>query len=154
MVWVRILIVAAVVFGGYFLVTQTIDNGIVDGGVVDPGDIKAISSFDECAAAGNPVLESYPRQCNTLDGQHFVEDVKDDNATAGGGNTQAGEVACTVEQRGLLCTQQFEPVCGLVQVQCITAPCPPLIPKTFGNACTACSNELVLSYTGGECRSE
>ena len=34
-----------------------------------------VSSFEECVAAGNPVMESYPRQCNTPDGQHFVQDV-------------------------------------------------------------------------------
>lgn len=34
-----------------------------------------ISNFEECAAAGNPVMESYPRQCRTKDGRHFVEDV-------------------------------------------------------------------------------
>lgn len=35
---------------------------------------KPISSFAECAAAGNPVMESYPRQCRA-DGRTFVEDV-------------------------------------------------------------------------------
>lgn len=34
-----------------------------------------IQSFNECVAAGNPVMESYPRQCNTKEGQHFVEDI-------------------------------------------------------------------------------
>ena len=33
------------------------------------------STFAECAAAGNPVMESYPRQCNTPSGLHFVEDI-------------------------------------------------------------------------------
>jgi len=32
-----------------------------------------VSDFQSCAAAGNPVMESYPRQCNTPDGRHFVE---------------------------------------------------------------------------------
>ena len=35
----------------------------------------AVTNFEECAAAGYPVLESYPRQCNTPDGKHFVEGV-------------------------------------------------------------------------------
>ena len=34
-----------------------------------------ISSFQECVDAGYPVMESYPRQCNTPDWQNFVEDV-------------------------------------------------------------------------------
>jgi hypothetical protein len=41
--------------------------------VVDPptafGDIN---NFEECAAAGNPVMESYPEQCRTPDGRLFV----------------------------------------------------------------------------------
>src|SRR3989344_5333702 len=31
------------------------------------------SSFEECAAAGYPVMESYPRQCRTPDGRVLVE---------------------------------------------------------------------------------
>lgn len=34
-----------------------------------------VMNFQECADAGNPVGESYPRQCWTEDGRHFVEDV-------------------------------------------------------------------------------
>ena len=39
-----------------------------------------ISNFEECAAAGNAVMparlgESYPRQCRTADGRHFVEEI-------------------------------------------------------------------------------
>ena len=33
-----------------------------------------INSFEECAAY-YPVMESYPRQCNTPNGQHFVEEL-------------------------------------------------------------------------------
>jgi len=32
------------------------------------------TTFEECAAV-YPVMESFPRQCNTPSGQHFVEDV-------------------------------------------------------------------------------
>jgi len=38
-----------------------------------PTDASSIDSFEDCAAAGNPVMESYPRQCRTADGKHFVE---------------------------------------------------------------------------------
>ncbi len=34
-----------------------------------------ITNFAECAQAGNPVMESYPRQCRSADGRLFVEDV-------------------------------------------------------------------------------
>ena len=33
-----------------------------------------INSFEECVKAGNPVMESYPRQCSA-DGNTFVEKV-------------------------------------------------------------------------------
>lgn len=37
---------------------------------------STISNFDDCVTAGNPVMESYPRQCVTEDGLHFVEEIK------------------------------------------------------------------------------
>jgi eight-cysteine-cluster-containing protein len=32
-----------------------------------------VTDFDTCAAAGNPVMESYPRQCRHTDGRTFTE---------------------------------------------------------------------------------
>jgi len=40
-----------------------------------PLPISSIDSFEDCVAAGNPVMESYPRQCKTSDGKHFVESI-------------------------------------------------------------------------------
>jgi hypothetical protein len=41
-----------------------------------PGNAgQAIDSFEACVQAGNPVMESYPRQCRSADGQLFVEEV-------------------------------------------------------------------------------
>lgn len=34
-----------------------------------------VQSFEECAQAGYPVMESYPRQCKAPDGKTFVEDI-------------------------------------------------------------------------------
>ncbi|HEY4493706.1 MAG TPA: hypothetical protein VJB98_03750 [Candidatus Paceibacterota bacterium] len=64
---------------------------------------------------------------------------------------EAGVVMCKPEQRNQdACIALYKPVCGLVNVQCIKEPCPPL-EQTFSNSCEACSNELVDSYTGGAC---
>ena len=41
----------------------------------EPIEETGITNFEECAAAGNPVMESYPRQC-TFDGQTFVEEIE------------------------------------------------------------------------------
>ncbi|OGB74533.1 hypothetical protein A2V68_02905 [candidate division Kazan bacterium RBG_13_50_9] len=34
-----------------------------------------VYNFTDCAAAGYPVMESYPRQCRTPSGQSFTEDI-------------------------------------------------------------------------------
>lgn len=36
---------------------------------------NTINSFEDCIAAGNPIMESYPRQCSTQEGKHFVEEI-------------------------------------------------------------------------------
>lgn len=35
----------------------------------------AVTTFDQCVAAGNPVQESYPPRCSTSDGKTFTQDV-------------------------------------------------------------------------------
>ncbi len=58
---------------------------------------------------------------------------------------------CSPESRNAeACTMDYNPVCGYVQVECITTPCNP-VPETFSNSCVACSNEDVLYWTQGEC---
>ena len=37
--------------------------------------VITITNFEECAAQGCPILESYPRQCKTPNGEIFVEDI-------------------------------------------------------------------------------
>ena len=38
------------------------------------GQLLSITNFDECAAAGYPIMESYPEQCRTPDGRTFVNE--------------------------------------------------------------------------------
>ncbi|MEK7564840.1 MAG: hypothetical protein AAB501_01215 [Patescibacteria group bacterium] len=62
------------------------------------------------------------------------------------------EVLCVKEQRGAdFCTQVYAPVCAEVNIQCIKAPCNP-VKETFSSSCEACKNQLVSSYTTGECK--
>jgi hypothetical protein len=35
---------------------------------------REINSFEDCAKAGYPVLQTYPAQCKTPDGRVFTED--------------------------------------------------------------------------------
>ncbi len=48
-----------------------------------------------------------------------------------------------------VCTMEYAPVCGSVQVQCITAPCNP-IRQTFSNSCMARSANAT-NVTSGAC---
>lgn len=104
-----------------------------NGGITWPG---RITDFESCAAAGNPVMESYPRQCNTKDGRHFVEDIKmvppTETSGAGGGcmiggcsaqlcgeaSDEGGLVSDCVYRpqyacyRGARCERQIDGKCG------------------------------------------
>ena len=57
---------------------------------------------------------------------------------------------CNPEQRNVICTAIYSPVCGwfdLVKIQCVRYPCA----QAFSNGCSACSDDKVLYYTAGEC---
>lgn len=36
-----------------------------------------VSSFEECVAAGNPVMESFPEKCKTPDGRQFIREIQE-----------------------------------------------------------------------------
>jgi len=60
-------------------------------------------------------------------------------------------IECTPEQNsGEVCVAVYQPVCGNVNVQCVTEPCP-LVQRFFSSPCEACQNPLVESYVFGEC---
>jgi len=79
-----------------------------------------------------------------------IDDV--DNLLISLGTAQNTKVTeCLPEQRDVdACIEIYQPVCGTVNVQCVTTPCDPL-QETFGNSCKACSNPLVSSYIEGKC---
>lgn len=47
-----------------------------------------INSFEDCAAAGYPIMESYPEQCRTRDGRNFTRVIESQNITV------SGEIVC------------------------------------------------------------
>ncbi len=63
-------------------------------GVMPPPCCKptdsSITNFEECIAAGNPAMESYPRQCRTPDGKHFVEEINDNPVESSSCSGSAG----------------------------------------------------------------
>ena len=54
-----VIISAVIVYGLYSAKKQSV--------------VMVVTSFSECVAAGNAVMESYPRQCRTEAGQTFTE---------------------------------------------------------------------------------
>ena len=59
------------------------------------------------------------------------------------------EIRCP-KIRPTICTLEYSPVCGLfdpAQIVCVKAPCG----MTYGNACSACADTRVISYTYGSC---
>jgi len=108
---------------------------------------QQIASFKECVAAGNPVMESYPRQCKA-NGQTFVEE-----AGIPEPSTEVSFHECTDEQKqNQICTLDYRPVCGIVDngIRCITTPCASTDAKTYGNACGACADQAI-GYHEGAC---
>lgn len=52
----------------------------------------------------------------------------------------------TTSEEPRICTKEYMPVCAKVQVQCIKAPCNPIL-QTFSNTCMAWDNEIVYNWT-------
>ena len=100
---------------------------------------STIESFDDCVAAGNPVMESYPRQCRTDDGRNFVEEIdsqitlqsqckenegtwiqewneceyiSDSQCSEMNGVFHECESVCRHDPNAEMCTEQCVPVCA------------------------------------------
>ena len=64
-------------------------------------NVSEITNFKECAAAGNPVMESYPRQC-AANGQTFIEKISDEERKRSNqpicvnqcGDSKCAEIVC------------------------------------------------------------
>lgn len=68
--------------------------------------------------------------------------------------TDPAEITTCDNPRPQLCTQDYNPVCAMVDtgVRCVRAPCPEASEwKTYSNACMACSDETAIGYKVGEC---
>lgn len=66
-----------VLFIGIFLVLL-VSSFILLKKQADEPEMKydiTVTDFESCITAGNPVMESYPRQCKTADGRSFTEDI-------------------------------------------------------------------------------
>jgi hypothetical protein len=71
-------LIGVITLGGIGVaVTRVGQQGIVPPVHTDtssPADTETqVNDFESCVAAGNPVMESYPRQCRHTDGRTFTE---------------------------------------------------------------------------------
>lgn len=85
----------------------------------NPVQSAVINSFEECAKAGYPVMESYPRQCRTPDGRLFVEPVPPDSVLPEKPSGDS-EVVCTMDVKQ--CPDGT--YVGRIPPDCRFAPCP------------------------------
>jgi hypothetical protein len=60
-----ILAIGLIIWAGYSVFNNQNDN------------TQSVTDFTSCAAAGNPVMESHPRQCRSADGKLYIEDIDD-----------------------------------------------------------------------------
>lgn len=71
-----ILVAAISILGTYIFIQKDFIET-----VTKDKDVKVlVSNFDECVAAGNPVMESHPRQC-VHSGKTFTQVISSDNTT-------------------------------------------------------------------------
>jgi hypothetical protein len=76
-----------------------------------------VTNFQECVNAGNLIMESYPRQCRTTDGKHFVESIPENKECemSGGlwgiwGNSQSAKESCnpSTSDGGMQCSDSSQ----------------------------------------------
>ncbi len=78
----------AILVMGWLLLSGPFSHLLKISNVEEPNqiDLAAIKSFEDCEAAGFPVMESYPRQCALPDGRVYAEEIEVlpvyDNASA------------------------------------------------------------------------
>ncbi|HII71211.1 TPA: hypothetical protein HA265_00470 [Candidatus Woesearchaeota archaeon] len=100
-------------------------------GRIDHSYDDKITGFDECIAAGYPVMESYPRQCRAGDTTF----------------TEAATIFCTDEQRQAEgCDMEYNPVCGEILLNTGETTY-----MTFDDSCSACSAMKSIAYSPGIC---
>ncbi|MFH1240129.1 MAG: hypothetical protein V1672_02835 [Candidatus Diapherotrites archaeon] len=69
----------------------------------EPCETQEITNFDECAAAGNPVMESYPRQCrDPVSGNSFTEviEMSEEFCNGFGGHWNECSSKCGIDNQG------------------------------------------------------
>ena len=116
-----------------------------------PTEVSLATNFEECIAEGNPAMESYPRQCRTIDGKHFVESIPENKKCemTGGlwgiwGNSQAAQESCnpSTSDVGMECSDssQCRSFCQAKEGSEINSES---IGMCYGNELAICMQEVV-----------
>jgi hypothetical protein len=114
-----------------------------------PGTVTNSYDFNSCVADGNPVMESYPRQC-IANGITYFEDVGFEEGELIGWEESHERHVCTPEESAATaCNMMYAPVCGEIVLNMGKT-----IYQTFGNACSACASMKTVAYIPGECAEE
>lgn len=67
-----IVVISIIFIGAQILLNQSDDNEINNNSLNT--DNSSINSYDECVAAGYPIMESFPEQCAVPGGNTFVNE--------------------------------------------------------------------------------
>lgn len=67
---------------------------------------SGINSFEECAKK-YPVLESYPEQCNTPDGKHFVKELNPVSSQKMMSPMESSDESCIQNKKELFASSRF-----------------------------------------------
>jgi hypothetical protein len=74
--WLKIGALASISILGWVLFIISLNGDSKNGNAVpDQNASSQVTNFQECIDAGNPVMESFPEQCMTPEGQSFTRDV-------------------------------------------------------------------------------
>ncbi len=155
LVWQGVAVAPDIDSGTSQLATTTVPE-VEEGGSMPPSnDSETLPSPTEIPEEGPTMCTMDAKECP--DGS-YVGRVGPDCAFAAcpamPPNGGSEPVVCSEEMSEAdVCPAIYAPVCGLVEIQCITTPCNP-IPETFSNGCSACARGNVLSYTDGACSVE
>jgi len=86
---VGVIVLAAL---AYWIYNSNSSNQSQDYAAPQNGEIN---SYEDCVAAGYPVMESYPEQCATPDGRSFTRDISGEIDENGEINIQLSEICAS-----------------------------------------------------------
>ena len=119
MILILSLVILILALSGCQQAEQPSDSG------TDVQKPMAVTNFEECAAAGNPIMESYPRQCRHGD-QLFVEEI-DTPIMNPEDQEYAEDPSIPLEEPGYVDELYCEDLCGDGECQemvCMGIGCP------------------------------